>query len=231
MVRVRLGGSDLDGLEITEPAASVRMLLPAGGASGALVMPEWNGNEFLLPDGTRPTIRTFTPRRLDPLAPALDLDIVLHQGGAASSWAEAATPGAEAAISGPGRGFEIDPGTSEYLLGGDESAIPAIAQLLEALAPSVTVDVHVEVARPDARLALPDHPGATVTWHDLAAGDRHGSALVAAVERASIGPDAHVWVAGEAAAVQRIRKHLFDEREVPRRRATVRGYWKHGRAG
>jgi NADPH-dependent ferric siderophore reductase len=40
-----------------------------------------------------------------------------------------------------------------------------------------------------------------------------------------------VWAAGEAAAMQRIRRHLFDEREVPRAQATVRGYWKHGRRG
>ena len=230
MVRVRLTGSDLEGLEITEPAASVRLLLPSNGARD-LVMPTWDGNEFLLPDGTRPVIRTFTPRRFDPVAPTLDLDIVLHDGGPASDWAAGASPGAEAAVSGPGRGFEIDPTTREYVLGGDECAIPAISQLLEELPGSVTVHVHVEVARPDARQALPAHPGATVTWHDLEPGDRHGSALVAAVEQASIGPDAHVWVAGEAAAVQRARKHLFDVRDVPRARATVRGYWKHGRAG
>ena len=35
-------------------------------------MPAWNGNEFLLPDGRRPAIRTFTPRRVDP--DALELD-------------------------------------------------------------------------------------------------------------------------------------------------------------
>jgi NADPH-dependent ferric siderophore reductase len=40
-----------------------------------------------------------------------------------------------------------------------------------------------------------------------------------------------VWVAGEAAAVQRIRRHLFDERRIPRSQTSVRGYWKHGRAG
>jgi NADPH-dependent ferric siderophore reductase len=31
--------------------------------------------------------------------------------------------------------------------------------------------------------------------------------------------------------VQRIRKHLFDELGLPRSATTVRGYWKHGRAG
>jgi len=38
-------------------------------------MPSWNGNEFLLADGRRPTIRTFTPRRVDPEALELDLDV------------------------------------------------------------------------------------------------------------------------------------------------------------
>jgi NADPH-dependent ferric siderophore reductase len=31
--------------------------------------------------------------------------------------------------------------------------------------------------------------------------------------------------------MQRIRKHVFDERGLSRRDATVRGYWKVGRAG
>jgi NADPH-dependent ferric siderophore reductase len=31
--------------------------------------------------------------------------------------------------------------------------------------------------------------------------------------------------------MQRIRRHLFEAVGFPRRRAVVRGYWKHGRAG
>ena len=34
-----------------------------------------------------------------------------------------------------------------------------------------------------------------------------------------------------AAAVHRIRRHLFEERGLSRRQAVVRGYWKAGRAG
>jgi NADPH-dependent ferric siderophore reductase len=29
--------------------------------------------------------------------------------------------------------------------------------------------------------------------------------------------------------MQRIRRHLFEERDIPRGHATVRGYWKLGR--
>ncbi len=229
LVRVTLTGPDLEGLVIAEPAASVRLLLPAPGA--ALVVPEWKDNEFLLPDGRRPIIRTFTPRRFDAAALELDIDAVIHGAGPASSWAATAGAGAAAALSGPGRGYTIEPDASAFLLAGDETAIPAISQLLESIPESIAVQVHVEVAAPDGRLALPAHPRATVQWYDLPVGAAPGDALVAGVRAATIASDTRVWVAGEAAAVQRIRRYLFDELALARAQTTVRGYWKHGRAG
>jgi NADPH-dependent ferric siderophore reductase len=230
MVRVTVAGPDLEGLTVEHPAASVRMLLPSPG-SRELVVPSWNGNEFLLSDGRRPTIRTFTPRHVDPEALELDLDIVVHDGGTASEWAEAAGPGDPAAISGPGRGYTIDRDAPAFFLAGDETAIPAISQLLEALPAETPVEVRIEVAHPDARLALPDHPRAIVEWCDAVPGSSTGEALVDAVRRADLAPGTRVWAAGEAAAVQRIRRHLFEDRGLPRAQATVRGYWKHGRRG
>jgi NADPH-dependent ferric siderophore reductase len=229
MRRITVGGPGLDGLAIEDPGASVRLLLPS--PDGELVLPTWNGNEFLLPDGRRPPIRTFTPRRFDPEAQELDLEVVIHGHGAASEWAEAAAPGGPAAVSGPGRGYTIDREAPAFLLGGDETAIPAISQLLEVLPFRTPVQVRIEVAEPDARLPLPDHPLADVEWCDLPAGSSPGDALVAAVADADLVPGAKVWVAGEAAAVQRIRRHLFSDQGVTRADATVRGYWKHGRSG
>jgi NADPH-dependent ferric siderophore reductase len=231
LVRVTVGGPKLDGLVIDQPAASVRLLLPSG---GELVMPAWNGNEFLLADGRRPVIRTLTPLRFDPAGLRLDLEIVVHEGGAASAWARAAQPGDEAALSGPGRGYPIDADASGFLLAGDESAIPAIGQLLEVLPGDRPVRVFVEVADPDARLDLPAHPRAGVEWCDLPAGAPPGDALVAAVTAATgAGFEAgtRIWAAGEAAAVQRIRRHLFEDCGLPRSQTWIRGYWKRGRAG
>jgi NADPH-dependent ferric siderophore reductase len=91
--------------------------------------------------------------------------------------------------------------------------------------------VLVEVADPAARLALPEHPGATVEWLDLPIDATAGDALFTAIVTRDLAPGTRVWVAGEAAGVQRIRRHLFEERSWPRREATVRGYWKHGRRG
>jgi NADPH-dependent ferric siderophore reductase len=230
MLRITLGGPDLAGFTVEEPAASVRLLIPS--TPGApLVMPEWRGNEFLLPDGRRPVIRTFTPRRVDTDPPELDIDAVLHGDGAASQWAAAAEAGFDAAVSGPGRGYTVDERAGDFLLAGDETAIPAISQLLEQLPATAKVTTLIEVAEPDARLTLPHHPQARTSWFDLPGGAPPGDALVAAVAAETITPDTRVWAAGEAAAVQRIRKFLFDERKVPRARTTIRGYWKHGRAG
>jgi NADPH-dependent ferric siderophore reductase len=228
--RITLAGQELEGLTVDDPAASVRLLLPSS-AGHDIVVPSWNGNEFLLADGRRPVIRTFTPRRVDTEALELDLEVVVHGPGIASEWATTATPGVRAAISGPGRGYPVDRAAPAFLLAGDETAIAAISQLLEALPVDRPVQVHLEIAHPDARIGLPAHPGATVDWHDLAPGAAPGDALVAAVRAAEIDPGAKVWAAGEAAAVQRIRRHLFDERGMPRAQTAVRGYWKHGRSG
>jgi NADPH-dependent ferric siderophore reductase len=230
LVRATLAGPELDGFALAEPAASVRVLLPSPG-SRELVIPEWNGNEFLLPDGGRPCIRTFTPRRADPRACELDVDVVLHAAGAASAWVEAAVPGSPAAVSGPGRGYTIDPVATEYVLAGDETALAAIAQLLEALPAAVPMRAVLEVATPDARMALPVHPRATVEWRDLPPGAPPGDTLVAAIRELPLAEGTRVWAAGEAAAMQRIRRQLFDERGVARAHTAVRGYWKHGRAG
>ena len=225
MMRVTLIGDELDDLVIDEPAASVRLLVPSP-PSDELVIPEWNGNEFLLADGSRPAIRTFTPPFKAAGERSIDLDLVLHDGGAASAWAQRAEVGAEVALSGPGRGFSVDPACPSFLLLGDETAIPAIRQLLTVLPAGATVEVHVEVAEPDARIDLGAPEQVTVEWHDLLPAAAPGDTLVAAVETASIAVDGHVWAAGEAAAVHRIRGHLFDVVGLTRSSATVRGYWK-----
>ena len=228
MIRVTLGGRDLEGFDVDQPAASVRLLLPEP-EDETLVIPMWNGNEFLLADGRRPTIRTFTPLRVDAEALELDLDIVVHGVGAASDWARASAPGDPVALSGPGRGYSIDTGASRFLLAGDETAIPAISQLLEAIPAEIAVQAIIEIGHPDATLVLPDDPRAAVEWCERSPGAAPGNALVTAVSRAPLDAGIRVWVAGEAAAMHRVRRYLFNDRGLSRETVTVRGYWKHGR--
>ncbi len=228
MRRFVLGSPELDRMVIDEPAASVRLLIPPA-VGAALEMPTWTGNQFELADGSRAPIRTFTPRHLDVAAQDLTIDVVMHGGGAASDWALNTSVGDDVAVSGPGRGYEIATDASTYLLAGDETAIPAIAQLLEVLPQTTRVRVMIEIERSEARLALPTHPNCETEWLENDPGAPPCTALVVAVIAVEDMPEA-VWVAGEAAAVQKIRKHLFDERGMSRSEATVRGYWKHGRS-
>jgi NADPH-dependent ferric siderophore reductase len=234
LVAVTLAGPELDGFELDLPAASVRLLLPSDGAD-EVELPTWTGNEFLAADGTRAVIRTLTPLRVGASdhgpGPALDVEVVLHGDGPLSTWAAEVGPGAQAAVSGPGRGYAVDPDAPAFLLAGDESALPAIGQLLSHLPGTATVAVLVEVADPDARIDLPGHPRCEVRWLVAEPDGEPGGALVDAVAEAELDPDARVWAAGEAAAMHRIRRHLFDERGLPRSQATVRGYWKRGRGG
>jgi NADPH-dependent ferric siderophore reductase len=230
MGRVTLGGEELEGFSLEQPAASVRVLLPSGGQAG-LVVPEWAGNEFLLPGGIRPIIRTLTPRRFDPARLELDVEVVIHDSGAASGWAARVGPGDDCALSGPARGYRIDPEGRRFFLAGDETAIPAIGQILESLPGDIPVQAVIEVAAADARVMLPVRPEATIEWFVQPAGSLPGESLVQAVAGADLDPGVRVWAAGEAAAMQRIRRHLFETRALPREQATVRGYWKHGRAG
>ncbi len=235
--RITLAGDGLAGFEPGLPGGSVRLLLPPPASRAAsdtpseLVLPTWNGNEYRYDDGTRPPIRTLTPLRFSRDDAELDIEVVLHGSGPLSAWAASAGRGAPAAVSGPGRGYEIDADARSFLLAGDESALPALGLLVPAMPPQAEVRVIVEIADASARVPFPDRPGLTVTWHEQAEGAAPGDALADAVIAAPLDGDGRIWAAGEAAAMQRIRRHLFETVGMPRRRAVVRGYWKHGRAG
>ena len=228
MARVSLIGDSLKDMESPDPAASIRLLLPMPGSSE---LPEisWNGNEYRLADGSRPVIRTFTPGTFDPGTGRLDIEVVLHDAGATSSWVSSAAPGSVAAVSGPGRGYIVDQDSSTYLLAGDATALPAICQLIEAISVETTLQVIVEVNDDTARMELPSHPTLDQRWVIQRPQEKPGSALLPAIRDAGITGDATIWAAGEAAAMHDIRNYFLEERGFDRRRVTVRGYWKHSR--
>lgn len=228
--RITLGGEAFEGFTADEPAASVRLLIPRPSAA-ELVVPTWRGNEFLLPDDTKPTIRTFTPRAFDPVALELDVDVVIHGQGPASAWAAAASMGIPAAVSGPGRGYAVDTDASHFVVAGDESAIPAVRQVLDALPLHASARAFIEVGRPDARTHISDRANSPITWLDLAEDATPGSQLAATMQATPLDAGTRIWAAGEAASMQRIRRHCFETVGIPRAHCTIRGYWKHGRGG
>lgn len=228
MARVSLIGDSLGDMEPPEPAASIRLLLPMPGSEE---LPEiiWNGNEYLLEDGSRPIIRTFTPGEFNAGMGRLDIEVVLHEAGATSSWVSTAAPGAVAAVSGPGRGYSVDHDAAAYLLAGDTTALPAICQLIDVISADTALLVIVEVEHEEARIELPPHPKLEGHWVIRPPHQQPGAALLAATRELDIAADAMIWAAGEAGAMFDLRKYFLEERGFDRKRVTVRGYWKHGR--
>ena len=228
LVRVTLEGEPLTGLEVTQPASSVRVLLPDREHPNDLEIPSWDGNRFELSSGRRPVLRTLTPRHHEPGGRLVKLDVVVHGDGAAARWASNAPDGSPAALSGPARGYPIDGEAESLVLGGDETAIAAISQILET-ATDVDVAVYLETAEAGALPALPDHPRCAIHWLEQQ-GKVPGAALVDRLGDVHLPDGARLWAAGEATSMQRLRQRLFNDRGVPRAQVTIRGYWKHGRS-
>ena len=229
LVSVWVGGDALNGFRIEAPTSHIKVFLPAPGQD-ALVLPEYTPDGPAWPEeGERPSVRTYTPRRFDESAQTLEVQFVLHGAGPASEWAERASAGDQLAIGGPGGRFAWDPSVERWWIAGDESAIPAVGTLLDALPGSAIADVHLEIAGPDDEIELPTAAKAAITWHHRRAPDAWGEELYDVAQN-SLPDGAQVWVACEAAAVRRIRRYLIAERNLPARELVTRGYWRLGEA-
>jgi NADPH-dependent ferric siderophore reductase len=116
------------------------------------------------------------------------------------------------------------------VLAGDDTAIPAISTILEQLPPSAHAHVFLEVV--DAAEEHEVYAGANATIRWLHRGEnpaQAGSLLEAALRDFQFPADAcRVYVACEAGAMRRIRKHLLTERGMRRDHIVSRGYWKLG---
>ncbi|MBD0712253.1 MULTISPECIES: siderophore-interacting protein [unclassified Streptomyces] len=231
MVRVVLGGSGLDAFEMGSFTDHyVKLLFAPEGVS----YPEPFDMERIRAEFPReqwPTTRTYTVRAWDPVHRELTIDFVVHgDEGLAGPWAARATEGETIRFLGPGGGYAPDTSADWHLLVGDESALPAIAVALEALPAGSRVKAFVEVSDAAEEQKIGAEDGIHVTW--LHRGDRPaGEALVEAVRSLDFpAGDVHAFVHGEAGLVKELRRHLRLEREIPRERLSISGYWRLGKS-
>lgn len=218
MVRVTFTGDELSGFGWNGPAAHIKLIFEnaGGGPHGP---------------GARPPMRTYTPRRFDPAARELDVEFVIHGEGPASAWAAQAAAGQRLTIAGPGRSYAVDPQADWYVLAGDDTAIPAICTILDALPASVKALALIEVVDAAEEHALETRSANTeIRWLQRGADPRNaGRELETAVRRMELPSGAgRIYVACEADAMRRIRRHLISERAFPRDRLVTRGYWRLG---
>lgn len=228
LVSVLVTGDDLDGFAEAAPTAHLKVFLPADGQAEPN-LPEYTPDGAVYADdGPPPTVRTYTPRRYDPAAKTLEIQFLLHGEGPASAWAQRARPGDKLAVAGPGGRFTLEPVADHWWLAADESAIPAVGTLLDALPETTTVDVHIEVDGPDDEIELAGPAKTTITWHHRRGHDAYGAELNEAAKAAEIPAGARIWVACEASAMRDIRRYFTRERGLPLAQLVTRGYWRTG---
>lgn len=185
-VRITFTGPDLAAFGYAGDDQRVKILLPQPGRTLADLPTghDWYLQWRRLPDQIRPTMRTYTVRayreaKAEREATAeLDVDFVLHgehgdRPGPVSTWATGARPGDEVALLGPdrpgtgmmwGAAWSPPKSTRNVLLAGDETAVPAVAAILETLPPGLAGVAFVEVPEPADVLAVPTLPGIEVRW-------------------------------------------------------------------
>lgn len=235
VVRIRVGGGDLAEFVGDGPDQRIKIFLPRPGqlhpvlpAPGSGWYAEWRA----MPDDVRPIMRTYTLRQHHPYSNEVDIDFVLHgDDGPASAWVGRAVPGDPFVFYGPYADYEPTPGTDWQLILGDETTLPAIGAIVEALPADARALVFVEVADAAEQQVWESKGDLTLTWlHRGVAAPGTSSLLLDAVRSTEfLAGRPYVWLGGEAGQVKAIRRHLVGERDVPRSDLYFCGYWRSGR--
>lgn len=230
MRRIRLSGEDLTRFS-SRLNIHCKLLIPPAGRA-----PEWPGldgnGRFRWPEGPgRPAVRKYTIRAIDVDAGWLDIDFVLHDdAGPGSAWAAAARPGDTVGLVGPG-GRSAAPAGS-YLIAGDETALPAIALLLETLPAATGGIALIEVAGPAEEQRIDNRTNIEIRWLHRN-GDAPGMTrllpdAIEALRAPAPDGDLFAWVSCEFAAFKAIRSHLRTHWKLPKDKHLITAYWRRG---
>jgi NADPH-dependent ferric siderophore reductase len=251
-VRVTLAGPALRDFAPWGLDQRIKLVLPMTDGStpdfGLLQQPtphpkQWYARWKALPEHRRNPLRTYTPSAIRPDAAEIDVDLFIHEpAGPASTWALTCLPGDELVITGPdiragytGYGIHYTPPSTptRLLLIGDESALPAIGNILAARAAGTPADVLVAVADPadDILTATAGARVQLVTEESAAT-----SGLDAALERWAVvagrevvdDPGLYIWIAGESSTTTRLRGRLVGQLGIDKERVAFLGYWRLG---
>ena len=234
MSRVTFSGATL---EDQAPDQYLKVFFPQPGQSepvlpAPLAVDEvysWYKTYLAMPDDVRPPMRTYTVRALRPSVQEVDIDFVLHgDEGPASAWASRASEGDKVAFLGPHGLYKVPEGTNWQLLIGDETAIPAIGAIVEALPAGTRALVYIEISDREDRQVFETQGTVELHWVVRASGPV-GEAVLETVRKADLpGGTAYAWISGEANMVKLARRHLVRERGVDKRAICFTGYWRRG---
>jgi len=219
MRRITLGGAELQGFISVGSDDHVKLMF-ACSPEEQVALDTPGATEV------RPTMREYTPRRIDLVANELDIDFVLHGDGPASTWAAQAAVGHTLNIAGPRASLVVPDVFDSYLLIGDETAIPAIGRRLEELPAGRQVLAVIQIEDEQERQPLPSKAQVEVIWVR-----RHEEDLLALVQNLTLPQGRlYAWVALEK-TLTRQAKALLLEKGVPEDALKAAAYWRADGAG
>jgi NADPH-dependent ferric siderophore reductase len=162
--------------------------------------------------------RYYTVRAWEPGTAELVLDVVVHDHGLVTEWAQGHCVGDVVGISAPKGSFELPADATWVVLVGDLTGLPAVARIGE----SVDLPVTAYVESPDG--PLEDYLDRPVTW---LAPPGPGESGLADLVRTLAWPEGpgYFWMAGESAQMRMIRRHLRHDLGMPSSAYDVMGYW------
>ncbi|MGO3325940.1 SIP domain-containing protein [Gordonia sp. (in: high G+C Gram-positive bacteria)] len=220
-------GIDVPGFRSDEFDDAVRFIFPSPGESEP-ALPVQGDGELIHPQDRRPMVRAYTVRYWDPEAARLVVDFVHHGTGIASTWAVRCGVGDHAHIVGPHVTDAHPENIDHMLIAGDETALPAIGRWLEDHQTGQPATVIVEVRAAEDRQELPVGPDVDLRW--LVRDGAPGGTTTLMLDEIT-GMDwpngvVYAWVSGETLSLKPIRRHLVEERGVPKNHLEVAGYWR-----
>ncbi|MFI0511908.1 siderophore-interacting protein [Streptomyces sp. WSLK1-5] len=242
LVRVAFTGEDLKHFFSDGHDQSLSLFIPATGRTEPGVPVELGDGWWQAwreqPDEVRAVMRSYTLRGLRRDPDEIDIDFVLHEpAGPASAWAARARAGDRVQLLGPAladnRAIRFRPpeDTDLVVLWGDETALPAVSAILEALPAGQRARVWLEVRDAGDIQDLVTEADAEIIWLVREETGAPCSPLALGTLRDARLPSAerpYVWIAGESGCVKELRRHFVRERGIDRRRVTFVGYWRQG---
>ena len=211
MLRIQLSGDDLSDFVSLAPDDHIKVLVPGAGEEMER--------------------RDYTPRRYDTDARTLVLDFAIHEAGPATQWALDAAVGDRLEIGGPRGSAVISSDIENWLLIGDETALPAIGRRIEEAGAGMNITAIAAVADAAERQAFQTEAKLDMHWaYRPLSQATDASALMNVLQSVDLLLGTFVWIAAEASVMRALRSYLVEERSYPLSWIKASGYWVKGKA-
>ena len=210
MRRVQLTADNLDGFE-PKPGQEIVLQIPQAG---------------------EPARRHYTIRRFDAKTRLIDVDFVLHEHDTPGvRWAREARPGQSIDIRGPRGRIGLAP-ADWHLITGDETAIPAILGVLEALPAGAKAHVFIEIGSDADKQEVRSAASLGLVWVSRnGAAPGPGDLMLKTVQAFALPPGrGSAIIVGETSNV-RAQRHDLIARGMDKAQIFAEGYWRPGRIG